>query len=687
MADIDALIDKVANPELRQALREQVDILLENRSFGLVYQQHKPETVELPHFRVKRGCKVRIRAATDGRLYKVDSVSLESATLISLDEAAEPTVVQLNDIVVVREFGEVIYPGLISLGRCNRAGDKPPHIVINAENYHALETLLYAYEEKIDVIYIDPPYNTGARDWKYNNDYVDGADKFRHSKWLALMERRLLLAKRLLKANGVLIVTIDEHEVDNLGILLRQVLPRSAIQRVTMVVNPKGNTQTKFSRVDEYAFFCFHGDAKVVDGPDSGLGDITNTEPVWIMLMRRGSNSLRSDRPTMFYPIVVSNTTETIIGAGPALAPGESRKSVRAPRGTRLVWPIRTDQTEGRWQIGRERLLEQLQEGTVKLGARGGIQYVPDKGRQGIKGGSVEVIGKSLDGSLMLRWKAKSITPKTVWFRPAHNAATYGTDLLTALLGARNLFPFPKSIYVVKDAIRAAIGNRPDALVLDFFAGSGTTMHAVALLNAEDGGRRQSILVTNNEVSVEEAKRLRERGLRPGDSGWEELGIFHRVTRPRIEAAVRGLTPADEAVAGQYIESGFPIADGLEENVEFFDLTYEDPDLVSLGRKFQAIAPLLWLKAGGRGARIDYAVSGWALPDDAIYGVLFDADKWRDFIDAILDRGKDITHAFIVTDSDAAFQQIGTALPSGVDGTQLYGDYLRTFEINTKGRV
>ena len=101
MADIDALIDKVANPELRQALREQVDILLENRSFGLVYQQHKPETVELPHFRVKRGCKVRIRAATDGRLYKVDSVSLESATLISLDEAAEPTVVQLNDIVVV----------------------------------------------------------------------------------------------------------------------------------------------------------------------------------------------------------------------------------------------------------------------------------------------------------------------------------------------------------------------------------------------------------------------------------------------------------------------------------------------------------------------------------------------------------------------------------------------------------
>jgi adenine-specific DNA-methyltransferase len=629
MAHIDALIDKVQDPELRQALREQVDTLLAKRSFGLVYQQHKPETVELPNYKIRRGCKVRIRADQDGTLYRVESVSSGSATLISLDEAATHVLVPLADAVVVREFGEVIYPGLKSLGRKYRASGKPPHIVINAENYHALETLLYAYEEKIDAIYIDPPYNTGARDWKYNNDYVDGVDQFRHSKWLAFMERRLLLARRLLKPNGVLIVTIDEHEVDNLGLLLRQVLPDAAIQRVTMVVNPKGNTQTQFSRVDEYAFFCFHGEARVVDGPDSGLGDVANTEPVWTMLMRRGSNSLRNDRPTMFYPIIVSTATETIIGVGPALAPDETRESVRAAVGTRFVWPIRTDRTEGRWQIGRERLIEQLEEGTVKLGARGGIQYVPDKGRQGIKDGSVEVTGKASDGSLRLRWNAKTTRPKTVWFRPSHNAATYGTDLLAALLGERGRFPFPKSVYVVKDALRAAIGNQPDALVLDFFAGSGTTMHAVALLNAEDGGCRQSIMITNNEVSVDEGNKLHSRGLNHGDPEWEELGIFHHVTCPRVEAVITGLTPAGKPVSGEYLGSGLPIADGLEENVEFLELTYEDPDLISLGRKFEAIAPLLWLKAGSRGACIDHAVSSWALPDDANYGILFDVDQWR----------------------------------------------------------
>jgi adenine-specific DNA-methyltransferase len=500
------------------------------------------------------------------------------------------------------------------------------------------------------------------------------------------MERRLLLAKRLLKANGVLIVTIDEHEVDNLGILLRQTFPRATIQRVTMVVNPKGNNQTNFSRVDEYAFFCFHGDSRVIDGPDSGLGDVDNSEPVWSGLMRRGSNSLRGDRPKMFYPIIVSTATQTVIGAGLPLAPDQSRHSARAPHGTRLVWPIRTNQTEGRWQIGRERFLDQLEEGTIKLGSKGGIQYVSDKARRGIKDGSVQVVGKAADGSLRLRWDAKTITPKTVWFRPSHNAATYGTDLLAAMLGTRGLFPFPKSLYVVRDAIRAVIGHKPDALVLDFFAGSGTTMHAVALLNAEDGGSRRSILVTNNEVSVGEAKQLREQCLKPGDPEWESLGIFQRVTRPRIEAAVSGLTPDKEPVAGEYIGSGLPIADGLEENVEFLDLTYEDPDLVSLGHKFQAIAPLLWLKAGGAGICIDQAGSRWSLPDDAIYGVLFDVDHWREFADTIAKRGKCVAHAYIVTDSETVFQQIKSELPSGLDSTQLYSDYLRNFEINAQRR-
>src|SRR4029077_7195650 len=124
--------------------------------------------------------------------------------------------------------------------RLDRAPGKPYHTLINADNFHALQLLLYCYEGKVDVIYIDPPYNTGARDWKYSNDYVDKTDTFRHSKWLSMMKKRLLLAKRLLKPDGVLIVTIDEHEVQHLGVLLEQHFAEYSRQMVTIVINEKG---------------------------------------------------------------------------------------------------------------------------------------------------------------------------------------------------------------------------------------------------------------------------------------------------------------------------------------------------------------------------------------------------------------------------------------------------------------
>ena len=130
----------------------------------------------------------------------------------------------------VAEYDQPIYAGLKETGRVERGGDKPYQVVINGENYHALEALAFAYAGKVDCIYIDPPYNTGARDWKYNNDYVDGSDAYRHSKWLAFMERRLKLAKQLLNPNdSVLIVTIDEKEYLRLGLLLENVFPGEPI--------------------------------------------------------------------------------------------------------------------------------------------------------------------------------------------------------------------------------------------------------------------------------------------------------------------------------------------------------------------------------------------------------------------------------------------------------------------------
>jgi adenine-specific DNA-methyltransferase len=177
---------------------------------------------------------------------------------------AEAVEFATDELLVVREFGEPIFPALVPVDAVANApadapADAPWHTLIEADNYHALQLLDYLYAGQVDCIYIDPSYNTGARDWKYNNDYVDGNDGWRHSKWLAFMEKRLKLAKRLLKpVTGVLIVTIDEHEVHHLGMLLEREFPESYRQWVTIVINQKGVAQGRLSRTEEYALFCIN---------------------------------------------------------------------------------------------------------------------------------------------------------------------------------------------------------------------------------------------------------------------------------------------------------------------------------------------------------------------------------------------------------------------------------------------
>jgi adenine-specific DNA-methyltransferase len=245
-------------------------------------------------------------------------------------------------------------------------------------------------------------------------------------------------------------------------------------------------------------------------------------------------------------------------------------------------------------------------------------------------------------------------------------------------------FPFPKSLYAVEDSLRIAVGEYPEAVVLDFFGGSGTTAHAVARLNREDGGRRRSICVTNNEVSASEAGSLRKQGYRPGDPEWEALGIFEHITRPRITAAVTGLTPDGQPVKGDYkFTDEFPMAEGFDENVEFVELTYQDPDDVELDLAFEAIGPLLWMRAGSRGPVIDACLdpAGRRKPYTWTeqYGVLFNADRWRVFVENL---PATATTAFVVTDSQATFAGISAELPGHLDVIRLYENYLTTFRIN-----
>ncbi|WP_205507529.1 site-specific DNA-methyltransferase [Myxococcus vastator] len=701
---------RTREPALARDLEREVSALADRRAFGLNFERHLPEVVELPGRKVRKGDKVRVlpprgkaTKRPDGRLWRVVGMdrSARTAKLELLDPAAsgetprEELTAPLDDLVVVAQSRDPIYPGLVSTGKVERGGDKPFHTVINAENLHALETLLFTHRGKVDCIYIDPPYNTGAKDWKYNNDYVEGDDLYRHSKWLAFMERRLLLAKELLNPDdSALVVTIDEKEYLRLGLLLEQTFPEGQIEMVTSVISSKGVARFgRFSRVEEYVFTVRLG-AQEVSLAETNMLDESRSatakvgKPVdWLGLRRREPTARRGARPKQFYPVFVNTETGYVHSIGDEISGGVDRLKVAAPKGTFAVWPLLPDGTEGLWGITPDTARAYLDGGYFR--ARNykpeskyvAIQYLPSGTVAAIKSGDIEVTGRDDDGAVIAAYKsAKGVIPKRVWNMASHNAETGGTNVLSKLLPGRR-FPFPKSLFAVEDALRFFVADKLNATVIDFFAGSGTTLHAVMRLNKQDNGRRRAIVVTNNEVGADEQKALRDKGLRPADPEWEELGICDFITKPRIKAAITGKTPDGEPIKGDYkFTDEFPMADGFQENAEFFTLTYEAPLRVASHREFSKIAPLLWMRAGSRGRRIDDISSGWAVADT--YGVLADLDKASDFFDATT-RVEGVEVVYIVTDEDRLFESLAQQLPDHIEPVRLYESYLRNFEIES----
>lgn len=689
---------KAKDPTLGADLDKEFKVLSTRLPFGLNFERHRPEAVELPLRPVRRGDKVRVlpsRGATergDQRLWKVVSIAkLDKTAELELIESnqKERLVSSLADLVVVAEFRDKIYPGLTSTGGVKRGEGKPCHTVINGENYHALKALTFTHRGKIDAIYIDPPYNTGAKDWKYNNSYVESDDLYRHSKWLAFMERRLLIAKQLLNpADSVLIVTIDEKEYLRLGLLLEQIFPEASIQMISSVINPKGSARSgRFSRVDEYIYFVYFGNSALTAWRTDMLRneEITNRKVRWAGLMRNGEGSRRERIPSMFFPIFLDAKSGEFHSVGEPPEAETDRNDVEVPEGTVALWPVDNSGQELMWRLSPGSLREYLKLGHAKFGRRDpktGLRpaYYLQRGiRSMLKSGEVVVAGKDQEGALELEF-ADSVgtrSPATVWNMVSHSASEYGAGLLKVLLPGRR-FPYPKSTYAVEDSLRFFLKKKPNAIVLDFFAGSGTTCHAVMRLNKQDGGQRQSISITNNEVSADEQRALRKQGYRAGDPEWERLGICDYVTKPRIEAAITGKTPEGDEVKGNYkFTDEFPISDGFEENAEFFTLTYEAKEAVNHNLAFNRIAPLLWLRAGSAGPQIDQIPDkGWAVSET--YGVLAVIDKATAFIEHIREV-KGLRIAYIVTDDDRRFQAIARRLSKNVEPVRLYEAYLTNF--------
>lgn len=344
MALLQDLIQQIDDPVLRERIQQETNKIIGQKKFGLVFEEHLPECTPLYNMPIKVGSKVALKTGYVSDIYTVLRIKGNKA-VCDRRETHEQKTFRLDEIMVIAEFGEPIYPTLTPIDTVENAPDSDLwHTLIEADNYHALQLLEYLYTGKVDCIYIDPPYNTGAKDWKYNNDYVDGNDQYRHSKWLSMMEKRLRLAKKLLNpADSVLIVTIDEKEYLHLGCLLEETFPEANIQMVSSAINGKGVSRgNEFFRVNEYLFFVKIGNCRVIELslPDEWLGNIktTTTKQVrWGSLLRSGSGAERKDSPGCFYPIYISKDKTHFCGAGKVVPIGVDISTIKIPDNIRKL--------------------------------------------------------------------------------------------------------------------------------------------------------------------------------------------------------------------------------------------------------------------------------------------------------------------------------------------------------------
>lgn len=634
----------------------------------------------------------------DKSIYVVLKIEGDTVVCVKSEQKDEAVTFELKDIVRVAEFGESIYPYLKPLDSvCNAPDSDLWHTLIEADNYHALQLLEYLYAGKVDCIYIDPPYNTGAKDWKYNNDYVDGADAYRHSKWLSFMQRRLRLAKKLLNPkDSVLIVTIDEKEYLHLGCLLEEMFPEAIMQMISSVISFKGSARKQqFTRLDEYIFILVFGEATIQRLPLSdewrmNPDDERATHLTWKYLIRSGSAGFRERSPGNFYPVFFT-TEGKYHSVGEPLPLGTDRTTVIPPEGTFAVFPVDTQGREHYWNINRDKFLEYKSKGYIKFGrpTKNGvpITFLTSGEIRKVEDGTYKIDGYADDGSIISSNEVRDIMPGTQWRIKSHDATRQGTDLLTKILLGRQ-FPFPKSLYAVHDAIRFFVAQKTNALILDFFSGSGTTMHAVNLLNAEDGGHRRCIMVTNNEVSAEEAGTLLAQGYQPGDAEWEKLGIAHYVTWPRTVCTIEGHDVNGNPLKGDYLGSEplMHMADGFKANAAFFKLGFLDPTAVSLGMRFSEMLPTLWLKTGAKGKCPE--LTGEQMPDMLIlpenqFAVLINENTFADFAEKLAEH-PEIQTVFLATDYEVNYQSMVKNL-NVENAYQLYWDYLDHFRVN-RGR-
>ena len=639
MAKINELLEQVEDKALRARLQEEFDRLSKTKKFGLVFEDHIPECTPLYGIGIKIGSNVAKKAGQIKEVYTV--VSIDGIVAKCYHKPTKETVeIPLEELVPVAQFGEPIFPMLQPIDSIQNAPDSSLwHTLIEADNYHALQLLEYLYAGQVDCIYIDPPYNLGG-DFVYNDNYVSKDDQYRHSKWLSFMQKRLLIARQLLSPEGVILISINDTEYAHLKMLCDDIFSDNCYQATLIWKNrQRADSRNKNMISTDHEYILVYGRTENISfvGEEKDISKYSNPDNdprgPWASIDLSGlADATR--RPNLHYSIV-NPSTGIAYPPNPNRGWSKSRETVaRMIEENRILWPSST--------TGRPREKKFLRD---LLSERTGFSSVLD----------CDAVGYTTDGTKAL------------------NSIFVG-----------KAFNFPKSIKLIKTLI-AQIPKK-DCLVIDFFAGSGTTLHAVNLLNAEDSGNRRCIMVTNNEVSLEAARSLTGKGYHPGDPEWEKQGVARYVTWPRTVCSIKGQDMKGNPLKGNYqtTSRSFAMSDGFAANAEYFKLGFLDRDRVSLGQQFKEILPLLWLKAGAVGKRpeVEEAEPDMLILPENGFAVLVDETMYAAFLQQIK-QYQEIKMIFFVTDSEEAFREMSAGV-TGCETFQLYRDYIDNFVLGSR---
>lgn len=475
-----------------------------------------------------------------------------------------------------------------------KAAGEQTNLIIEGDNYHSLSVLNYTHAGKVDAIYADPPYNTGAKNWVYNNHYVDGNDTFRHSKWLSFMEKRLKLAKSLLKEEGIIVVTIDDYEVSTLTLLMNDIFgEENHLGTVVIKNNPQGRSSVSgFQISHEYALFYGRTQkAKIGRLPrtQEQIARYKDSDSKGPFEWRNFRAQYSTESPKMKYPIFVKKDgSDFRIPKMKWNAEKLSFDLLEKPDATEQIsLPIDPNGRERTWKWSIE-TVESVK--STEMGVRLDRDKVPSVFYKG-------------------RMKDEWMLPYTIWDKSDYSASAMGSNLLTSMIGAKK-FDYPKSLYAVIDSLRVLSGNK-DATFLDFFAGSGTTGHAVLELNKEDGGDRSFILCTNNENEIAE-----------------------EVTYPRIKKVIEGYNSTK----------------GIPANIRYFKTAFVPKSTVSDDTRYQLVqrsTDMICVREGTYEKALDEPAYKIFESEHHYTSILFEIDKLKTLKESLMTLKQKPIHFYV----------------------------------------